>query len=350
MATLRSKQKLAAVSGDTQESARDGQSQNTFVPVINEEHITQVAEEVEGRFTKKLSREGSRTESRILGALSKLDDFLLKPQVRTCSGTVPGTSQNNNSENRKPTGNRSLSDPYPEVEFSVCRASISADSDREETSHKMPGAEEPIPYCSLGSLSGKQKKARSTSQPQFRSENTPATIEADQILLALQQLVTNSNSANLNNNINRISKLPKSLATTMPTFDGESKNFQLFEDVFQKNLRNHNQLTEEKKIDYFCSLMRGDALQTFTKNHQFQQREFVRILDSNRRKRVKPQSLVTAKEKFQRLVFNSANHNLFGFLEGLQKLSKDAFRVAAQAIIEQLKDAKMPSRLRKSKN
>ena len=34
-----------------------------------------------------------------------------------------------------------------------------------------------IPYCSLGTSSGKQKKARSTSQPQFRSENTPAVMK-----------------------------------------------------------------------------------------------------------------------------------------------------------------------------
>ena len=38
--------------------------------------------------TKKLSQEFSRTESRILGALSKLDEFLLNPQTRTLSGTV----------------------------------------------------------------------------------------------------------------------------------------------------------------------------------------------------------------------------------------------------------------------
>ena len=40
--------------------------------------------------------------------------------------------------------------------------------------------QEEIPYCSSGISSGKRKKARSTNQPPFRSENTPATIEADQ--------------------------------------------------------------------------------------------------------------------------------------------------------------------------
>ena len=104
-------------------------------------------------------------------------------------------------------------------------------------SHMMTATQEEIPYCSRTTSSDKQKKARSTSQPQFRSENTPATIEADRILLALQQLATNSNSANFNNNISRISKLPKSLTTTMPTFDGKSEKFELFEDLFQTSLK-----------------------------------------------------------------------------------------------------------------
>ena len=129
--------------------------------------------------------------------------------------------------------------------------------------HTLIATQEEIPFCSPTTSSGKQKKARSTSQPQFRRENPPATIEADQILLAFQQLATNSNSANFNNNISRISKLPKSLTTTMPTFDGKSENLKLFEDLFQTSLKIHNQLTQEDKINQFHSLMRGDALQSF---------------------------------------------------------------------------------------
>ena len=119
-----------------------------------------------------------------------------------------------------------------------------------------------IPYCSPSTSSGKQKKVRCASQPQFCSENAFAAIEADHILLALQQMASNSNSANLNDNINRISKLPKSITTTLPSFDGKSEKFELFEDMFQ-SLKVHNQLTEEDKINYFHSLMLGDALQTF---------------------------------------------------------------------------------------
>ena len=129
--------------------------------------------------------------------------------------------------------------------------------------HNMTGVHEEVTYCPSSTSSGKQKKNLSTSQPQLRSENTPATIEADQFLLALQQLANNNNSANFHNNINRISKLPKSLTTMMPTFDRKTEKFELFEDLFQTSLKIHNQLTEDDRINYFNSLMRGDALQTF---------------------------------------------------------------------------------------
>ena len=101
MATLRNKRKLPAVTTETQEEyPRNVQSRNTSVPRISWEYIAQVSEEIEGRVTKKLSQEFSRTESRILGALSKLNEFLLNTQIRTHSGTVPGTFRNTNVESR----------------------------------------------------------------------------------------------------------------------------------------------------------------------------------------------------------------------------------------------------------
>ena len=100
MATLRNKRKLAAVSREAPESTRSGRTQNLLDPELTEDYISLVSEEIEGRVTKKLSKEISRTESRILGALSKLDEFLLNPQVRTCSVAVPGTSKSSNLENQ----------------------------------------------------------------------------------------------------------------------------------------------------------------------------------------------------------------------------------------------------------
>ena len=116
MATLRNKRKLAAITRETQEERpRNGQSRNTSVPRINEEYITHVSEEIEGRVTKKLSQEFSRTESHILGALSKLDEFLLNQQIRTHSETVPGTFRNTNVENQGTNEDDSQSDPHPEA-------------------------------------------------------------------------------------------------------------------------------------------------------------------------------------------------------------------------------------------
>ena len=135
MATLWNKRKLAAASMEKQEHPRNSQSQNTYVLGITEEYITHVSEELEGRFIKKLSQEFSRTEYQILGALSKLDEFLLNPQVRTLPGTVPGTSRNNDLESRESTVVRSQSDPHPEVEFSASQIINSVDSDPQDTSH-----------------------------------------------------------------------------------------------------------------------------------------------------------------------------------------------------------------------
>ena len=391
MATLRNKRKLAAVTRETRvENPRNGQSRNTPVPRIPEDYITQVSEEIEGRITKKLSLEFNRIESRIWGALSKLDEFLSNQQIQTHSKTVPGTFRNTNVENQGTNEDDSQSDPHPEgglfrsqttqnsgpelSPYMVTGATeqtrnspymvtgvieethdgpdmVTGDSQEIRNGHDMVTAvREEIPYCSPTTSSGKKKKARPTSQPQFRSENTPAKIEADQILLAFQQMATNSNAANFNNNISRISKLPKSLTTTMPTFEGKSEKFELFEDLFQTSLKIHNQLTEEDKINYFHSLMRGDALQTFKNISSPNRENLTEILTVFRRKYVKPQSMATAKHKFQQLVFNPANQKLIDFLDELQKLAKDSFGVAAQAIIDQFIYAKMPPHLKKSIN
>ena len=309
MATLRNKRKLAAVSRETPEGSRGSRGRNVLDPELTQDYISQVSEEIDGRVTKKHSKEFNKTESRILGALSKLDEFLLNPQVRTCS-VVQGATRNANSENRETHGDLCLNGPYPEVGYfshhSGQHNSPGTETNpnmvKENYSHMVTGAtgetrhyphamtanQEEIPYCSSGISSGKQKKARSTSQPQFCRENTPATIETDEFLLALLQLATNSNSANFNKIFSRISKMPKSLTTTMPTFDGKSEKFELFEDLFQTSLKIHNRLTEEDNINYFHSLMRGDALQTF-KNITCPNRENLgEILTVFRRKYVKP--------------------------------------------------------------
>ena len=118
MVTLRKKRKIAAVSRETPENTRNIQSRNTLDPEMAQEYSLQVSEEIDGRVSKKISKEFSWTESRILGALSKLDEYLLNPQVRTCSVALPGTSKNSDSGNREPNGDRSTNEPCPEVVIS----------------------------------------------------------------------------------------------------------------------------------------------------------------------------------------------------------------------------------------
>ena len=260
----------------------------------------------------------------------------MNPLLPGHSGTTPEPTRNTSHINQGTNEDGSQNDPHPEagpfhgqktrnVSLEEDHDMVTGATEQIGNCHDMTGIHEEVTYCSSSTSSGKQKKNRSTSQPQFRSENTPATIEADQILLALQQLANNNNSATFHNNINRISKLPKSLTTTMPTFDGKTEKFELFEDLFQTSLKIHNQLTEDDRINHFHSLMRGVALQTFKNINGPTQENLGEILAVFRRKYVKPQSMATGKHKFQKLVLNPANRMLVDFLDELEKLAKDAF-------------------------
>ena len=90
MATLRNKRKLAAVSRETPEGSRSSRGETVLDPELTQDYISQVSEEIEGRVTKKLSKEFSKTESRILGALSKLvpSELTSSDMFRSCSRNI----------------------------------------------------------------------------------------------------------------------------------------------------------------------------------------------------------------------------------------------------------------------
>ena len=98
-----------------EEHPRSNLAQNSNVPRSQEDYITQVSEEIEGRVTKKLSQEFSRTENRILGALARLDDLLMNPLLQGRSGTTPETSRNVLSKNQRTNEDDSQSNPHPEA-------------------------------------------------------------------------------------------------------------------------------------------------------------------------------------------------------------------------------------------
>ena len=119
MTTLRNRRKLAALNMENhEERPRSNQARDRNLPRSQEDYITQVSEEIEGRITKKLSKEFNRTESRILGALSRIEEFLLNPLIHGHSGSTPETSQNTYEENQGTNEDCSQSDPHPEARAS----------------------------------------------------------------------------------------------------------------------------------------------------------------------------------------------------------------------------------------
>ena len=83
LAILRKKTKLAALNKEShEEHPGSNRGRDTNVPRTREDYITQVSEKIESRLTKKLSQEFSKTESRIIGTLSQLDEFLLNPLIQ----------------------------------------------------------------------------------------------------------------------------------------------------------------------------------------------------------------------------------------------------------------------------
>ena len=175
----------------------------------------------------------------------------MNPLLPGHSGTTPVPSRNALNTSQGTNEDDSQNDPRPEAGLFYGQMTqnsgpenrhdmVTGATEQIGNCHNMTGVHKKVTYCPPDTSSGKQKKNRSTSQPQFRSENTPATIEADQFLLAFQQLANNNNSANFHNYTNKNSKLPKSLTTTMPTFDGKTEKFELFEDLFQTSLKIHN--------------------------------------------------------------------------------------------------------------
>ena len=136
MANLGNKRELAAVGRKNQKKyPGNNQSLKSAVLRINEKYITHLFEVVERSVTKILSQEYNKIKNRILGALFKLDDFLLHPQVQVQSETIPGISFNMNVKIQEPTEDRSQNDPHPEVGPSIYRLSQSMDSDTEELSY-----------------------------------------------------------------------------------------------------------------------------------------------------------------------------------------------------------------------
>ena len=115
MATLANKRRLAALNKENCEDHPESNlEQNSDVRRSQQYYKTQVSEGIEGRVTKKLSQEFSRTENRILGALSRLDDYLMNTLIQGQFATAPETSRNAFSTKQGTIEDDPQSDPHPQ--------------------------------------------------------------------------------------------------------------------------------------------------------------------------------------------------------------------------------------------
>ena len=114
--TTRNKRKLAAINKENCEGhPRSNLAQNSSASISQKDSITQVFEKVEGRVTKRLSKEFIRTENHILGALARLDDFLTNPILLGRSRTTPHPSRNALNTSQGTNEDDSQKDPRPEA-------------------------------------------------------------------------------------------------------------------------------------------------------------------------------------------------------------------------------------------
>ena len=114
--TTGNKRKLAALNKENcEDHPRSNLTKTSSAPRSQADYITQVSEENEGRVTKRLSKEFSRTENRFLGALARVDDFFMNTLLPGHSGTTPEPSRNAFKTSQGTNDDDSQNDPRPEA-------------------------------------------------------------------------------------------------------------------------------------------------------------------------------------------------------------------------------------------
>ena len=140
-------------------------------------------------------------------------------------------------------------------------------------------------------------------------------------------------------------------ALPMPkAFDGKSEKFELFEDLFRKNIKMYPHLTEIQKINFFHSLLRGDALKAFCNIEDSKKHSLDEIVTIFKRRFGDYLLMTKARCEWDALEFDPSTHKLHEFLDVLQKTAKEAFGSEAQQFIDKAIYAKMPDHVKKILN
>ena len=144
--------------------------------------------------------------------------------------------------------------------------------------------------------------------------------------------------------------MPKALTASLPTFDGKSDKFELFEDLFRNNINMYPHLTEPQKSNYFHSLLRGDALQAFCNIEDSKKDSLDDIMTIFKRRFGDFLPMAKARCEWDSLKSDPATQKLHEFLDVLQKTAKQAFGSEAQQFIDKAIYAKMPDHVKKILN
>ena len=144
--------------------------------------------------------------------------------------------------------------------------------------------------------------------------------------------------------------MPKALTASLPTFDGKSDKFEHFEDLFRNIIKMYPHLTKPQKINYFHSLLRGDALQAFCNIEDSKKDSLDDIMTIFKRRFGDYLSMAKARCEWDSLKFDPTTQKLHEFLDVLQKTANEAFGSEAQQFIDKTIYAKMPDHVKKILN
>ena len=140
--------------------------------------------------------------------------------------------------------------------------------------------------------------------------------------------------------------VPKTLTALLPVFDGKSEMFELFVDLLQNNVIMYPRLSEIQKINYFHSLLQGNALQAYCNLDDIKKDNLEEDITAFKRCFGDFQLSAKARCEWDALHFDPTKQKLYEFLDIFQKTAKKAFGPEAQKFIDKSIYAKMPDHVK----
>ena len=141
--------------------------------------------------------------------------------------------------------------------------------------------------------------------------------------------------------------MPKALTASPPTFDGKSEKFELFEDLFRNNIKMYPHLTEIQKINYFHSLLRGDALQAFCNIEDIEKDSLDKIMTIFKRGFGDYMSMAKARCEWDALKFDPSTQKLHEFLDVSKKQPEKLSELKSNNLLTKPNTPKNPTMSKK---